>query len=457
MPAISHQQADSGSPEACLDHCLQQMSDLSAGSHLLLVSYQLSQYWLPAAPTIGLTALYLLQSHAITLAVTDQPMSIEDELLAATPEHAFAVYCQRYQLPRFDTSLPLNLQSLNIAKPWGQEIWYTGVEERGVACFTDGQYQLPIPYLLSALPARLTANRWQQLILLKILDPLPDEVFGDLYFELHQEKREVYVVTHVDPKAWPAGEGAIRFGFNQQMRQRFVDDGAFRKAFAEAVNSYRQLRLEIDNLIDPMREAQGYALNEPVEAATMQQWMAAVPSSLQQQERDSRTLMNDFTETLSLQLGDVVKVPCLTPHALQHGVRTVEFQTPVYERMILSFAQKVLTQSEWDSQQAIDIMTIEPPLQDEHTLLEEGPGYRVERIVDFKDFEVRRIRLASAAAITLAAPAEYALLMTIGESLTIAGQHFAAEQAMLLPASWIGEKATNCGPNELSFLLALPK
>src|SRR5690625_7657891 len=46
--------------------------------------------------------------------------------------------------------------------------------------------------------------------------PLPVEVVGDLYFELHEEKREVYVVTSIDPQAWPEGIGAIRYGRSEE-------------------------------------------------------------------------------------------------------------------------------------------------------------------------------------------------------------------------------------------------
>ena len=44
-------------------------------------------------------------------------------------------------------------------------------------------------------------------ILLKVLDPHPEPVRGDLYFEVHEHKREVYVVTAVDRNAWPGRPG----------------------------------------------------------------------------------------------------------------------------------------------------------------------------------------------------------------------------------------------------------
>ncbi|NJN51183.1 MAG: hypothetical protein HC809_04770 [Gammaproteobacteria bacterium] len=47
-----------------------------------------------------------------------------------------------------DFDAPLRLASVEIAKPWGREIWYTGVEARGVAGITDGLHVTPLPWAL---------------------------------------------------------------------------------------------------------------------------------------------------------------------------------------------------------------------------------------------------------------------------------------------------------------------
>ena len=80
------------------------------------------------------------------------------------------------------------------------------------------------------------------------------------------------------------------------------------------------------------------------------------------EEKNLRQEMNSFTSMHTLRVGDVISIPTYTPHALQHGVRAIEFQTPHYERQILSFAQKVLTQSDWDTESAIAnaVITSEP-------------------------------------------------------------------------------------------------
>ena len=61
----------------------------------------------------------------------------------------------------------------------------------------------------------------EKLILLKTLNPVPDEVIGDLYLEMHEEKWEVYVVTALDPEAWPSGKGMIRAGLAPEIIKKY--------------------------------------------------------------------------------------------------------------------------------------------------------------------------------------------------------------------------------------------
>ena len=107
------------------------------------------------------------------------------------------------QFAVFESGRALGLEPARIPKPWGQEVWFTGVEERGVCLFHRWSAQLPIPWVQAAAPGAFAGSPAEPLVLLKILDPVAQEVVGDLYFELHEEKREVYVVTHIDPEAWP--------------------------------------------------------------------------------------------------------------------------------------------------------------------------------------------------------------------------------------------------------------
>ena len=74
--------------------------------------------------------------------------------------------------PILSLKSPLPLSPLTISKPWGEEIWYTGIEKRGVCSFGG----IPIPWLLDCFPNFLTGNQYRPPILLKILKPLPHPV-----------------------------------------------------------------------------------------------------------------------------------------------------------------------------------------------------------------------------------------------------------------------------------------
>ena len=273
---------------------------------------------------------------------------------------------------------------------------------------------------------------------MKILDPAPQPVTGDLYFELHEQKREVYVVTAVDKAAWPDGIGAIRFGFKAERLAEYASESAFKQAFSQAVKAYEQVRRQLD--AQPKLNTAG---------------------ALYTQEKELRAAMENFTEFLPLQVGDVVKVPCLTPHALQHGVRTVEFQTPVYERLIVSFAQKVLTQDHWDTDKAIELMSLQADLNNDFEQLaasdESAVGVKIERIVDFADFEVRRYSLPAGQQIQLQAADDYALLMAIKGEVPVNEQLLHAEQTVFLPKAWAGALIENTSTAEMCFLIAHPK
>ena len=318
------------------------------------------------------------------------------------------------KLPAIDPHKPVRLVPVHIPKPWGQEIWYTGMETRGESHVLVGEEvgeevstevgteKVPLSTYLAADPAALTKQT--PVLLLKVLDPKPSAVVGDLYFEVHEHKQEVYVVTHVDPAAWPDGVGGIRFGMCQEKRKAFEDPHAFRAAYADAVNRYRQIRVRLDELHEDV----------PVE-----------------QEIQARTDMESFTAMRELRLGDIVRVPTWTPHSLQHGVRVVEFQTPTYERYIISFAQQVLTQDHWDSAHAIDNMHLDTPAAE--TFESVSPG--VDRVASFDDFNVWRADLSLAAPLQLSRDIPYAVCMCLSGTVDIGEISLAAEQACFIPFS----------------------
>ena len=182
-------------------------------------------------------------------------------------------------------SAPAKLVPVTIDKPWGREIWHSAIEARGESAVLVAGRRLPLSRYLQAV------GLGDPVILLKVLDPDPAPVRGDLYFEVHERKREVYIVTAIDPKAWPDGQGRIRLGMDQALRRSYGNDAAFRAAYLEAVRAYERERCAIDAGERPPGKA----------------------------EREKRALMEAFTASAPLQVGDVVAVPPWTPHALQHG------------------------------------------------------------------------------------------------------------------------------------------
>ena len=295
---------------------------------------------------------------------------------------------------------PVRLVPVHIPKPWGQEIWYTGMEARGESLVDLQGTRLPLSQYLALNPTAVCAD--QPVLLLKVLDPRPEDVLGDLYFEVHEEKQEVYVVSHIDPHAWPDAVGGIRLGMNQSVRQQYPNDDAFRRAYLAAVQRYEVLRRAID---------------------------AGETTADDVAERIAREAMNAFTHKRTLRVGDVVRVPTWTPHSLLHGVRVVEFQTPTYERLIISFAQQVLTQDHWDSAAAVDRMSLDAPEPDQFELL--APG--VERVARFDDFNVWRIDLTQAGSLALPAHIPYAVCMNLSEDFGVGRLTLAAEEACFIP------------------------
>ena len=311
--------------------------------------------------------------------------------------------------PATDITLPVLLEPVYIPKPWGQEIWHTGMEARGESQVHYLGDLLPLSEYLQLDPSATTNN--QPLLLLKELDPSALPVIGDLYFEVHEHKQEVYVVTHIDPLAWPNQQGGIRFGMNQSKRALYASDTEFRQHYLDAVQAYEKIRRTLDEKTLGAEQVKEF----------------------ERLEKISRQVMEEFTHMRNLSLGEVVQVPTWTPHALQHGVRVVEFQTPTYERFILSFAQKVLTQDHWDTTHAVQQMHIEPPQAEAIESL--APG--VERIARFSDFNALRINLEETSDFELPRNIPYAVCMALNDGIWVGPLQLKAQQACLIPCAGI--------------------
>ncbi len=403
---------------------------------------ELDKHWLADAPAARFELTVTLQRQAAERV----PVAISLRGLDADSTSA----CD------FSLARPILLDRVHIAKPWGQEIWYTGVEQRGVCGFVaESGDSVPLPWMLETVAPWLTGGA-RELVLLKILDPLPAAVWGDLYFELHEEKREVYVVTHVDRSAWPDGTGAIRFGFDPERRASYASDADFRAAYRASVAAYEAVRRTIDKQLDIRREEEGIALDAPVPPRQLMAWQAALEAGLLRHEQLLREEMEAFTRFLPLRVGDVVKVPCYTPHALQHGVRTVEFQTPVYERKILSFAQKVLTQQHWDTDDGVALMALEPEAEEPFFVCYRDDDVLGEKIVDFADFEVQRWLLQPGASHRIELAGSYALVMAIEGEVAVGECRLLPEQACLVPATMVSAVLAQRGNAAATVLVARP-
>lgn len=407
--------------------------------------FTLRQFWLPDVPALTLEVLYVADDAGQRwLAVGEAGWAGE----GAVTLEALRAQAGRAGLPVFCLDQALPLQPVHIPKPWGQEIWYTGIEARGLSRVGSAACAIPLPWLLAAASEKVLGHADAVPPLLKILDPLPDEVYGDLYLEMHEEKREVYIVTAVDPRAWPSGTGFIRYGAHPE-RVAEAGEAGFRAAFLKAIRDYAAIRAELDARLDACRLAEGIGLQAPVDAATLRRWESSLPVELRERERVLREAMNRFTGMRPLRVGDVVKVPLCFPHSLQHGVRTIEFQTPVYERRIISFAQKVLTQSHWDSDYALRHMRLDVPEETVETLAQ-STELCLERIVSFEDFDVFRLQLAPGASHDLPANT-LVLAMGLQGEAGIGSQHLAPGQALLLPAGSRDRSVRN--PSEAPALL----
>jgi len=425
-------------PSLFISQQLQYFSSAELEGIQFLVRFDYQPAYLANAPTVELMAIYeVTQSpnKRIAFLVSDQGETVLDLFEKQLKPKDIA---EQLNIAWVELNQGLLLEPVHIPKPWGQEVWFTGMEERGVAQVKSASGSSPLDWVVAAAPEQIMGSASQLKsaapILLKILDPLPDEVYGDLYFEMHEEKQEVYVVTEVNKDAWPDGKGGIRFGFDQGIRATYNSDEEFRQAYLQAVEDYRQVRDHIDVQLDKLRQQESIGLNDPVMPEKIQQWQSSgIDQELLSQEKQLREKMEGFIAIKPLIVGDVVKVPCFTPHSLQHGVTTVEFQTPVYERKILSFAQKVLTQSHWDTKEAIDKISLDAPEEAPLPVLEESNTLLREQIVSFSDFSVERTKLQKGARLVLSSE-YYNLALVLEGSIKVGDKKYAEGQALLLPA-----------------------
>jgi len=317
----------------------------------------------------------------------------------------------------FDLSQPVKCLPVTIPKQWGKEIWYSGIEARGESQVAGKGGSCSLATYLSLAPSLLHGNL--PVTLIKVLDPSK----GDMYLEVHKEKQEVYIVSHIDNQVWPNGSGGIRLGINQETRNKTGNDDKLRKKFIACTKTYERLRKKIDANLS----------FDPVELSAVEVELAS------------------FTRLKKLHLGDVVKIPTWVPHSLQRGVRVVEFQTPTYERLIIAASQKVVTQPNWDSEQAIANLQLDSVEDNTPETAVNGK----ECIAQFEDFAVYRITVTKAQPYKFPEGIAYAFVVAMSQPIIVAGLLLISEEVCFLPGyaqhSNITSKTTS------TCLVTLPK
>lgn len=391
----------------------------------------LTQHWLPDRPVRPLLCFEDADGHAdgafalCSAHGASEALARRIEGGAAIPLHEAA---RTLALPVLDAAVPLPLQPVRVRKAWGEEIWFTGIESRGVV--EVGAGGVPLPWLLAARPDAFAGVAAP--ILVKVLAPSTSPDTGDLYFEVHREKEEVYVVTGVDAGAWPDGWGRVRYGFDPKTRKTLGDEG-FRMAFATAASAHGRAQ----QALGPATAA------GPAEGPAL----ANV--------RRTRARLERFANIRGLEPGEVVRVPPGLPHGLMHGVRVIEFQTPAYERRVL-YANQPLAPA--DARSLIDVLPelrMDVPADPRPVETEPAPGVRSACIARMRDFDVHRFELAPGAAASLPRAA-YGVLVGVSGSVSCGGAVLTAEQAALLsgPALLRRLEAGDAGGTGL---LAVPK
>lgn len=294
------------------------------------------------------------------------------------------------------------LEPVEIPKPWGKEIWFTGIENRGISRISirpvpakekgkpraDGTSNLLISFM------QLFGNQFltpSTPVLLKILSPRPDPRTGNLYYELHEKKQEVYVVSNIGSSN--GAPGKMKYGISEKKKRQFSSEEKFKEAFLEALVRYEKIRAEVDEKLGLILEERNLDFQQAHDQGVYNTLKQSLEKSLLELEEQAKEEVESFVGWMDLGVGDVIAVETHVPHSLQHGVEVIEFQTPVYERSILSFDQKVLTQNHWDCEKAVNAMKLvapkKQPLSKSNRF--EGGGLTCLLVASFDDFEVFKI------------------------------------------------------------------
>ena len=366
------------------------------------------------------------------------------EILKENPNSLLESVAENRKAVIIDSREPLQLKVLKINKPWGFEGWYTGIEKRGVVNVVDKYGETELPYALNLFRKQMLTDDIESLILLKTLNPVAEKTIGDLYYELHEKKWEAYVVTEIDRTAWPSGTGIIKAGLHpdkiEEYKKMYGNNWKVMllREFKSAVNEYENTRQQIDNSQED------------------------ISKELLDKDASLRDKASAFVGDLPVNVGDIISFPVFQIHSLRHGIKVIEFQTPHYERLILMFAQKVLTQNHWDTENAISKMETEvyyPPKLD---CIHNSKDLIVERFTDFPQFNFDRIRLNPKNSYDNHLDGRYQLLIIISGSAAVVSKtgksiKLNKEESLFLPLAMDSYRIENIGNSQLICLNATPK
>jgi mannose-6-phosphate isomerase class I len=226
----------------------------------------------------------------------------------------------------------------------------------------------------------------------------------------------------------------MKYGVSQEQRSQFASDDEFKERFKSLCLEYENCRKEIDNYLESVVSQDLNSATNPSKASRED----AIPREWREKEAKLESEINRFVGWLDLRQGDVVKVQRRVPHSLQYGITVVEFQTPVYERLIVTFNQKVLTQSHWDVSKAFEIMEINHPLSQNLLCLEDNDQILMEQVVDFKDFEVLRITQRAETFKLDLGKFGHSIIFALKSNITVIGDEvvaLASGEACFIPAA----------------------
>ena len=366
----------------------------SDSKKVIAIKYPYHKYWIKGKESQTFLTAVCIYYQEEFLFIVDENLLDEQIILKQykDPKELYHFFKDHLEIEWISLLKGFHLHPVYIPKSWGQEIWYTGIEERGISLVKLGKKDVLFPYILSFCPQCIVNGDEKNIILLKVLDPLPDPNCGDLYFELHEKKKEVYIISEIDRSCYPNGKGKVKLGINQKEYQKHTDKEIFKQSMLKSIINYKQT---LDRIYDIVQNNYYRTTHQndvsPIEYTKI---LKILPQTIQNDLAEKYAKVEEFCHFEEIEVGDVLTVNSLVPHSLLHGIKVVEFQTPYYERLIISFNQKVITQDDWDSKKAISLMDCTPQSKNlEFTLIENTENVIVEKIASFSDFVVKRIHL----------------------------------------------------------------